>query len=114
MSLLANGPHTVLLFPAVRQVGSRGNVEVTPGPDPVKLERVWMFPATSVAVPGQRTLTRYELTCTEFPAGAWSRVSWDGWEFDVVGEPAFMPGSERARHWVIQLQARTPKAVPNG
>lgn len=114
--MLDDGPETVQLYPAVRHRTDRGNIERVPGSQPVPLEGVWIFPEDSTELPtqGQSLLTRYVLRTRSFPAGAWSKVTWNGDDFDVVGEPRHMPGSPRLEHWLVTLQARTPKAVPNG
>jgi len=115
--MLDEGPETVQLYPAVRHTTGRGNIERVPGPDPVELEGVWIFAedaSESSSSQGQRLLTRYRLRSRQFPAGAWSKITWNGDDYDVVGEPKHIPGSPRLEHWLVTLQARTPRPVPDG
>ncbi len=116
MTLLDRGPESVRVFPSIRQRDDRGNWQRVPGPDPVPLEHVWIFPAESVESATQQTLlTRFSLLCTEFPGGAWSMVEWNGDEFDVIGDPAPVKSpTGRATNTTVVLQARKPKAVRDG
>lgn len=116
MSLVDEGTETVQLYPAVRHTTDRGNIDRQPGADPVTLTGVWIRQLASSESParGQALLTRYQLVAAEFPGGAWSKVTWNGDDYDVIGEPAYRTGLGDLDHYVVTLQARKPKAAPDG
>lgn len=36
----------------------------------------------------------------------WSRVEWNGKQWDIVTPPAYRHGSRKVRHWSIDLRER--------
>lgn len=114
MSVVDRGRETVLVYPEVEIIDGRGNVgQRGPSDTPVTLRRCWVRPATAEesAVLGEQILTVYKVLTRTAPAGAWSRVVWDGRDWDVVGEPLRHLGIPALDHVVVFIRARGPQPL---
>lgn len=106
MSLL--GRDVVLVWPEIEAIDGDGNPVRKLGPAPVQVRGIVQpISAEEAEALGQVVTTVYRLLCRSFPAGGFSRVEWDGREWDVVGEPARQRGVSMAtRNVSVLLRAR--------
>ena len=109
MSLL-DGREEILVFPQVLTVDADGNPVYAPSPVPLAfLARVTALSAVESAALGQGFTTLHRLTARELPVGAWSKVTWRGRDWDVLGEPTVRDqGSPASDHVTVMIRARTP------
>lgn len=114
MSLLDRAPHEVLVYPEVASDDGYGTPIRVPAEEPV-LVRGWMRPVSAEErqALGQQSATTYRLFARDIPGGPWARVSWDGRDFDAVGEPLVhdSAGVTSLDHMTVLLAARAPKAL---
>lgn len=111
MSLLDDDANeTVLVWPEVAGTDVDGNPTRVPASSPVTV-RCRVQPLTSEETPGDPLATVYRAVSRDWPRGAASRVSWDGREWDVDGEPKRHSGSETTRHVTVLLRARAPEPL---
>lgn len=59
-------------------------------------------------VPGQAQINIVRMLVTEALAGVdiWSRVEYQGKQWDIVSPPAYHHGSRQVRHWSIDIRER--------
>ncbi|GAA1160908.1 hypothetical protein F4556_005186 [Kitasatospora gansuensis] len=103
-SLLDRGPDTVTVYPAgpVKPDGTRG-----PEGAPVTLKcRVQPSTSQEAAELGYLDNTLYRVLARSLPAGPWSRLTWAGRDWLVVGEPKRHNGSARTRHDTALIRRR--------
>lgn len=108
MSLLDNGPDTITVYPEVESTDARyGNRILGPDDEGVTIRGRWQpGAAEESATQGQETTTLYRFLCREFPAGPYAKVTFDGSDWDVVGEPKQHRGSAATRHVTVLLKER--------
>lgn len=68
------------------------------------------------AVVGQRTVTAYRVRITRgsehlVPVGAWSRITWDGRDWDVDGEVDRHNRSPATSRVTFTMRARAPRPI---
>jgi hypothetical protein len=104
MSLLDSGPHVITVYPAgpVKADGTRG-----PAGSPVSV-RCLLQPSTSDpdSADGYATDTTVRVIGRALPAGPWDRVSWDGADWTVVGQPEKWSASPRVAHTTALIRRR--------
>lgn len=109
VSLLDNGPDVVTVYPAtVTTTDPRyGNKITGPSPTGVTVRGRWQ-PSTAEesAELGQQTSTVYRFLTRDFPSGPYGRVSFDGSDWDIIGEPKKHRGSALTRHTTVFLKER--------
>ena len=110
MSLLDDRRHHLRVFPEIESTDSLGSpIRVPDEEHPIDVHGR-MQPSSSSEVDDQNSSTFYTFRGRGFPAGQIARVEWvdrNGWAFDVSGEPRRADGSDRTRHSVVALKART-------
>lgn len=107
MSLLDNGPDTVTVYAEVEDTDDYGNRVLVPDDSGVTVRGRWQpGVAEESAAQGQETNTLYRFLCREFPAGPYALVTFDGSDWDVVGEPKQHRGSWATRHVTVLLKER--------
>lgn len=109
--------HKVTIYPTISQVDNRGTPIKSPDLDSPIETRAWVVPDRSSAaeVPGQQEIDvirlgiepRIELDEAEIDR--YSRVEWDGDDWDVTTPPAKRYGTRHVAHQTITLRRRTPK-----
>lgn len=59
-------------------------------------------------VPGQQVInvTRMIVSADLDDVNLWSRIEWDGKEWDIVAPPAYHHGTRHVRHWSIDVRQR--------
>ena len=89
MSLLDNGPETVLVYPQVESVDEYGTPTLVPSDVPVEVTgaTVEQVRADESAAEGGDTTTTYRVFARGAPAGPYAAAEWDGGRYEVVGEP---------------------------
>lgn len=108
MSLLDLGPDVVTVYAdTVTTTDGYGNKVKGPAASGTDIRGRWQ-PSTAeeTAELGQQTTTVYRFLCRDFPAGPWSRATFDGSTWDVVGEPRRHRGSETTRHVTVYFRKR--------
>ncbi len=106
MSLL-DGPHVVQVYVEVDDVDDDQNPVRVPGDEPVACRgRMQPAGAEESAAVGVELTTLYRFITRSFPAGASGRVSFDGRDWDVVGEPMRRRDSATTSHDTVLLRAR--------
>lgn len=88
----------------------RGNETLKPDPDSVLDVTAAFIPQRSskAEVPGQMDINVVRMIVShKLPdVGIWSRVEYNGSEWDIVTPPAFHNGSRHTQHWSIDLRER--------
>lgn len=111
--------HAITLFPTISTVDNRGTPVKGPDLDSPIQTRAWIIPDRSSAaeVPGQQEIEVIRLGIEPSSAldGAvidrYSRVEWDGDDWDVAAPPGHRYGTRHVQHQTILLRRRTPKKV---
>ena len=59
-------------------------------------------------VPGQAQINIVRMIVAAHIQGVdlWSRVEWDGRQWDIVSPPAYHHGTRHTRHWALDLRER--------
>lgn len=112
MSLLDSGPGlvTVLLYPDVETVDGDGNEVRRPSLDPVECVGRWQYLlSTEDQSQGQEVAGDATFFTRSFPSGFGGRVSHDGRDWDVVGDPKRSGLSAATAHWSVRLRSRSPR-----
>ena len=89
---------------------NRGNeVKVANMDDPIPI-KAWFVPQRSARaeVPGQVQIDIMRIGVDANLPGIdlWSRIEWNGSQWDVVSPPAYHHGTRHTRHWTIDLRKR--------
>jgi hypothetical protein len=107
VSLLDLGPDVVTVYPEVESEDEYGNTVMVPSDEGVSVRGRWQ-PGTAEesAAEGQETSTTYRFLCRTFPAGPYARVTFDGSDWDVLGEPKHYRGSTLTGHYTVRLKER--------
>jgi hypothetical protein len=115
VSLLDNPTDVLNVYVEVESTDADGNVVQVPGGEPVEVfGRVQPVRADEAVAEGQKTVTVYRFKGRSWPSGAFARISWDGRDWDVDGEPLWSRGSVVTRHVTVLLKARGPLEVSGG
>ncbi|MEU8327313.1 phage head-tail adapter protein [Micromonospora sp. NPDC048839] len=89
---------------------NRGNVVKVAQADGPHIVRAAFIPQRSARaeVPGQQQINvvRMLVTADLTDVDLWSRVEWNGKQWDVVTPPSHHHGTRRTRHWSIDLRER--------
>lgn len=115
MSLIDGGPEVLQVWPERTIRDARGNYVRQPvktGPGIAVRGRMQPASSEETATDGQLVSTLWAFIGRVFPAGPWAAVTWDGRDWDVVGEPAVHRGaSPRTSHVSVLLRARSPRVL---
>ncbi|WJN63027.1 head-tail joining protein 2 [Streptomyces phage phiScoe3] len=89
----------------------RGNDVVSSTPDGPHEVRAAFIPQRSAKaeVPGQQliNITRMIVAADLEDVTLWSRVEYQGKQWDVVSPPAYHHGPRKSRHWSLDIRERT-------
>jgi len=111
VSLLDTG-QVVTLFPDVDGVDGDGNAVRRPGSASQEVVGRWQYLlSTEDTSDGQAVTSQATFLCRSFPAGFAGRVTYDGRDWDVLGEPTKSGLSPLTTHWTVRLRARSPREV---
>jgi hypothetical protein len=112
VSLLGSG-QTVLAFPDVIGADADGNPgQRRPGTESVPVVGRWQYEAPAEDTSeGQQVITRAKFLARNWPTGFAGRVTYDGREWDVIGEPTRSGLSPATRHTVVRLVARSARPI---
>lgn len=115
MSTLDALPHVLAVYPEVDTTDERGNPVRAPANSPVMVPAAVHFRTAQESFDlGQDTRTMAKVFARTFPAGAFSRIEWEGRTWDVVGEPKRFGRTEHVAHIEIEIVARDPQNLPIG
>ncbi|MEU2854144.1 phage head-tail adapter protein [Streptomyces syringium] len=110
MTLQRRRGQTARIWKTTTVVDSRGNeVAVADGNGPHKVT-VAAIPQRSARaeVPGQQPINVVRLLVDSHLEGVslWSRVEFQGRQWDIVSPPAYHHGTRQTRHWSIDIRER--------
>lgn len=107
MSLLDHGPETITIYTAQWGQDADGNVRWLPSAVPVTVS-AWVQPVSSTeqVLNGQLVVTVYRVIARSAPLGVWSQVTWNGRDFDVIGETQTRRYSVPTAHVSALIRAR--------
>lgn len=109
--LLDRPPHTVIVQRKARVQGQRGGYHEEPIGDPIAVPcmvqavREWST-EEELVVDGLQVLTLARIFSRTWPGDVNSIVTWDGFEWETVGEPQHFQVSRRTEHWSITVRRR--------
>jgi hypothetical protein len=106
--LLDRGSETLLIYPEEEVVNSRGERVRVPSATPVSVRVSMSRDRNSTAeLPGQVDVKVIRCVARTAPIGSWSRVVYNGEEWDVAAPPHFSEGvTKRTRNVTFALRSR--------
>lgn len=109
MSLL-DGPDTVVIQPRVVERGARAERALANDGGPLTLKKVTVRPLSDVELNsgGTEVFSQKVVVSRTWPADVNGLVTWDGYNWDTIGEPQFLPGSRSSRHYEVRIERRDP------
>lgn len=100
----------VTFYPSKVITDARGNDQRVVDLDNGQVTTAAAIPQRSsrAEVPGQQSINVVRLITTHELVGIdlWSRVSYNGTEWDVVTPPSYHHGTRQTRHWSIDIRER--------
>lgn len=109
--LLDRPPHKVTVQKKVRTQGLRGAYHEENDGEPIEVAcmvqavREWST-EEELVVDGLQVLTLARIFSRTWPGDVNSIVTWDGYEWETVGEPQHFQVSRRTEHWSITVRRR--------
>ena len=106
--LLDRGREELIIYLEETATDSLGNVIKRPSGDGVTLRVTSSEDRSSDAeLPGQVTNKVIRIMARQVPAGSWSRVIFNGEEWDLASPPRFTPGvTDRLKHIEFTIRSR--------
>jgi len=99
--LLDQGRTTILIYPEVHVINSRGDQVRIPSEIPVEVKVTTSAQRQGDGeLAGQVSLKTVRCIAREAPVGSWARVVFQGEEWDLLAPPRFSPGVSRATQHV--------------
>lgn len=99
--LLDKGRELVLVYPEVWVTNNRGDPVRTPSETPVE---VWVTASAQrqgdAEIPGQVSIKSVRCITRSAPVGSWSRIVYQGEEWDLAAPPRFTKGLSRSTEHV--------------
>lgn len=100
--------HVAEVYVEAEVTDEYGNKVMRPIDTPVNVPgRLQPSTAAESEAMGQVKGTMYRYTSRTFPGGAFARVTVDGRDWDVIGQPKHHTGSPRTEHYTTLLKARS-------
>lgn len=113
MSTLRKGKHTVAVQAMEEEITSRGLVVQKPGAVVTLSVNVQPLQSAEAESIGVSVSTSYRLKYfpnahggVPWPGGAYSRITWQGREYDQVGEATLSSMSSTTSHYRVVMKAR--------
>lgn len=109
MSLLDRNPHTVVVQPRQKEKTPRGTYEMTDVGEPstircaVQPVREWST-AEEIQVGGIQMLVLQRIISRKWVGDTNALVDWDGFKWEIVGDPQFFNMSPSTAHWEITIR----------
>jgi hypothetical protein len=109
--MLDRAPHTVSVQLMANVQGVRGSYEAQKVGVPlvvrcsVQAVREWSS-EEEIQVDGLQALTLARIFSRTWPGDINSIVTWDGYEWETIGDPQHFQMSKRTNHWTITLRQR--------
>lgn len=112
--LLDKGREILLVYPEVTVINDRGIPTKTPATTPVEVRASIMEDRSSTAeLPGQVTNRVVRMNCRSAPLGPWSRVFYNGEEWDLTFPPYRTNGASRStEHIEFVIRSRNKIGSP--
>lgn len=106
--LLDRGSTTILVYPETEVINLRGERVRIPAATPVPVRVSMSKDRNSTAeLPGQVDVKVIRCVARTAPIGSWTRVVYDGEEWDLAAPPHFSEGvSKRTRNVTFTLRSR--------
>ena len=113
MSLQRRRGQTATVYSTKVVEDKRGNKHITVDMTKPQTVRAAFIPDRSARaeVPGQQQINVFRMIVRADIEGVnlWSRVKWNGSEWDIVAPPAYHHGSRQVRHWSLTIRERPPE-----
>ena len=111
--LLDRGQAILEIYPEVTMTNSRGDLVKMPGLVPIKVRAsISRDRNASAELPGQVDIKIMRVLARTAPTGAWSRIVYDGEEWDLASPPHFGVGVSRATRSVsFTIRSRNDAAA---
>lgn len=110
MSVQRRRGQTARVWRTIEVVDNRGNRVIVADPAGSIDVKAAFIPQRSARaeVPGQQQInvTRMIVDAHLEGVSLWSRVEYNGREWDIVSPPAYHHGDRRTRHWSIDIRER--------
>lgn len=110
MSVQRRRGETARVWKMAQVIDGRGNRTLRADPTSPHVVRAAFIPQRSsrAEVPGQQQINVVRMIVDHDLAdvGLWSRVEYQGKEWDVVTPPSYHHGTRRTRHWSIDIRER--------
>lgn len=110
MSIQRRRGQKVTIWPETVTTDSRGNQTIAPDPDnPITTTAAFIPQRGSKAeVPGQVEIEVYTMILRNNVEGLglWSRVLWQGAQWDIAAPPSYHFGSRHVRHASVDIRRR--------
>lgn len=108
MSLLDQPTDTVTVVPQMVANDAYGTPVAGTPAAAVKV-RCRVQPLVTLDQTGQATYAQYRIVARSFPRGPFSKVTWNGRDWEIVGEPQRHNGSPRTAHVSVDIKALSPE-----
>lgn len=79
--------------------------------------KAWIIPQRSqkAETPGQQQINVKRIGLDpSLDLSTWSKIRWNGDEYDFVNPPGLRLGTRHVRHWVVDVRLRTATFVDHG
>lgn len=110
MSVQRRRGETARIWKMVQIIDGRGNETLRADPTSPHEVRAAFIPQRSsrAEVPGQQQINVVRMIVDHGLAdvGLWSRVEYQGKQWDVVTPPSYHHGTRKTRHWSIDIRER--------
>jgi hypothetical protein len=108
VSIVDRGGQDVQFYRETETVDGDGNPVKVPSTTPVVVSGRIQPAIGSVRFPGDASTVRF--ITRDVPEGSFSRVVFEGRDYDLLGEPQRQRGSSRTAHVTLLLRPRVPEA----
>lgn|SRR5699024_1735122 len=115
MALLDRGREIIWVYPETKVYNNRGDLKLIPADTPVRIRCTTSQERSQMAdVPGQVDIQILRVTARRIPTGeggrpaTWSRIVYQGQEYDMGEPPRLNKGAtRRTDHWTFTLRSRS-------
>lgn len=113
--LLARGREIIYIYPETQAFNKRGDLKMIPADEPVRVRCTTSMDRSQMAdLPGQIDVHIRKVIAQRIPLGpdgrpaTWSRIVYNGQEYDLGAPPSFNRGVTRATdHWSFTIRSRS-------
>lgn len=115
MALMDRGREIIYIYPEQQAYNDRGDLKLIPADEPVRVRCTTAMDRSQMAdLPGQIDIHIRKVTARRIPVGdngrpaTWSRIVYQGQEYDLGAPPSFNRGATKASdHWSFTIRSRS-------